>query len=261
MSDPHLATRTEGAPTARPTLVIVPGLFGSARNWGAIARNLSADRRVVAVDMRNHGDSFRAPTQGYAEMAGDLERVIGGLGAPVDVLGHSMGGKAAMVLALTHGAMVRRLVVADIAPVAYAHTQAHLVRAMMQMDLTGLTRRSESDRRLASAVEDPATRAFLLQSLDLSADPPRWKLNLPVLLQDMEAITGWPGVTGRFAGEALFLTGAQSHYVRPEHRPAIHALFPRAHFASLPGAGHWLHADRPREFEAAVRVFLDRDFD
>lgn len=267
---PLLANRIDGAPTGRPALVIVPGLFGSARNWGAIARTLSAERQVVAVDMRNHGMSFRAPTQGYAEMADDLARLVETLPGPVDVLGHSMGGKAAMVLALTRGDLVRRLVVADIAPVAYGHTQAHLVHAMMAMDLTGLTRRSEADRRLAAAVEDPATRAFLLQSLDLAADPPRWRLNLPVLLDQMDRITGWPGSDGRregdgvtggaFAGETLFLTGALSHYVRPEHHQAIRALFPRAHFAGLPGAGHWLHADRPREFEAAVRVFLERDF-
>ena len=257
---PPLATRIDGTPSDKATLLIVPGLFGSARNWGVIARNLSGDRQVVALDMRNHGESFRADSHSYPDMAGDLARLIEGMGGPVDVLGHSMGGKAAMVLALTKAQLVRRLIVADIAPVAYSHTQAHLVQAMMAMDLGGLTRRSEADRRLAASVADPATRAFLLQSLDLAVDPPRWRLNLPVLLDQMDLVTGWPGTGGRFTGEALFLTGALSAYVRPDHRDAIRALFPRAHFASLPGAGHWLHADRPREFEAAVRVFLDRDF-
>lgn len=253
-----LAFTDIGTVSRLPTLLIVHGLFGSARNWGAIARRLSGDRRVITVDMRNHGQSFRAESQSYAEMAGDLAQVIDGAGAPVDVLGHSMGGKAAMELALTHGSLVDRLIVADIAPVAYPHSQAHLVRAMRGLDLDGLASRSEADRRLAAAVPDEGVRAFLLQSLDLKAEPPAWRLNLDVLEREMDRITGWPGTEGRFEGPALFLTGALSDYVRPEHRATIKHLFPNAKFARIPGAGHWLHAERPREFEAAVRAFLDR---
>lgn len=241
-----------------PTLLIVHGLFGSARNWGAVARRLSDDRRVITVDMRNHGQSFRAESQSYADMAGDLAEVIAALGAPVDLLGHSMGGKAAMQLALTRGGLVDRLVVADIAPVAYGHSQSHLIRAMRALDLAGLTARSEADRRLAAAVPDDGVRAFLLQSLDLRAEPPEWRLNLDVLEREMDGIIGWPGTGGQFDGPALFLTGALSAYVRPEHRATIKHLFPNAKFARIPGAGHWLHAERPREFEAAVRAFLDR---
>ncbi len=253
----HMLTQiTHGTVTDRPTLVIVHGLFGSARNWGAIARRLSETRRVVAVDMRNHANSPWAPSQSYPEMAADLAEVIAALGAPIDLLGHSMGGKAAMALALTQPALVRRLVVADIAPVAYGHSQTPLIHAMRGLDLAGLTTRLEADRRLAAAVADPATRAFLLQSLDLKASPPRWRLNLDVLEAEMAKLVGWPEIAGRFEGPALFLTGALSSYVQPEHRAKIKALFPQARFAKLPGAGHWLHADRPREFEAAVEVFL-----
>ncbi|MEI2807925.1 alpha/beta fold hydrolase [Albidovulum sp.] len=256
-----LAFTDIGAPSRLPTLLIVHGLFGSARNWGAVARRLSEDRRVIAVDMRNHGRSFRADSQSYADMAGDLARVIDVVGGPVDVVGHSMGGKAAMQLALTRGELVDRLVVADIAPVAYGHSQAHLVRAMRGLDLNGLAARSDADRRLAEAVPEDGVRAFLLQSLDLKADPPEWRLNLDVLEREMEKIIGWPGTEGRFERPALFLTGALSDYVRPEHRQTIKRLFPNAKFAKIPGAGHWLHAERPREFEAAVRAFLDRPSD
>lgn len=245
-----------GAPGAKPPLLIVHGLFGSARNWGAIQRRLASDRRVIAVDMRNHGESFRAPGQSYEDMAGDLAEVIGRLGGPMDVMGHSMGGKAAMVLALTRPDLVNRLVVADIAPVAYGHSQAHLTRIMRRLPLDGLASRGEADRRLAAEIDDPGLRAFLLQSLDLKSDPPRWRLNLDVLERDMELITGWPGTPGRFEGPALFLTGAESDYVRPEHREPIRAQFPKARFARLAGAGHWLHADKPREFEAVLRSFL-----
>jgi pimeloyl-ACP methyl ester carboxylesterase len=239
-----------------PKLLIVHGLFGSARNWGAIARGLSEGREVVTVDQRNHGQSPWAPSQSYPDMAGDIAEVMEALGAPLDLLGHSMGGKAAMQLALTRPELVRRLVVADIAPVAYSHDQSRHIEAMRSLDLTGLTGRIEADRRLAQVVEDPGLRAFFLQSLDLKADPVRWRLNLDVLEAEMGKIIGWPGTPGVFDGPVLFLTGAESHYVRPEHREAIKAQFPKARFAKLPGAGHWLHADKPRAFEETVRVFL-----
>lgn len=245
----------EGA--TAPTLLIAHGLFGSARNWNVIARNLAIRRDVVAVDMRNHGASPRAEAQSYQGMAGDLAEVIGTLRGPVDVLGHSMGGKAVMVLALTHGDLLRKVVVADIAPVAYDHDQSPHIKAMRALDLTGLASRSEADRRLALTVPDPALRAFFLQSLDLKADGgPVWRLNLDVLQAEMPLIVGWPGTAGQFDGPALFLTGSESAYVRPEHRDAIKALFPAARFAKLTGAGHWLHADKPREFERVVEGFL-----
>lgn len=243
--------------TAAPPLVIVHGLYGSGRNWGVIARRLADIRDVITVDMRNHGESPRFPTQTYPDMAADLAEVIENLGAPVDLLGHSMGGKASMQLALTQGTLLRRLIVADIAPVAYGHDQSHHARAMRALDLTGVTSRGEADRRLAATVEDAGLRAFFLQSLDLKAvGGPRWRLNLDVLEAEMKGIVGWPGTQGRFDGPTLFLTGAESHYVLPEYRETIRALFPKARFAKLPGAGHWLHADKPREFEETVRVFL-----
>lgn len=245
------------APSTAPTLVIAHGLYGSGRNWGVIARRLADRREVVAVDMRNHGDSPRFPTQGYPDMAADLAEVVESLGAPVDLLGHSMGGKAAMQLALTRPELIRRLVVADIAPVAYNHDQTRNAQAMAGLDLTQITTRTEADAALARRIEDPALRAFFLQSLDLRHKPPRWKLNLAVLETEMPKIVGWPGTQGSFDRPALFLTGAESHYVRPEHRETIRALFPKARFAKLPGAGHWLHAEKPREFEETVRVFLE----
>jgi len=251
-----LATTLTGPATDAPPLLIAHGLFGSARNWNVIAKRLSDSRQVVTVDMRNHGTSPRYPSQGYAEMAGDLAEVIAAHGGRADLLGHSMGGKAAMVLALAHPDLLRRLVVADIAPVAYGHSQSHLIEAMRGVDLTGITTRRDADLQLAGAVHEEGVRAFLLQSLDVKAR--RWRLNLDVLDADMDAITGWPeGITGRFDGPTLMLSGAVSDYVLRGHRPTIRSHFPAARFAKIHGAGHWLHADKPREFEAAVRVFLD----
>ncbi|MDZ4134375.1 MAG: alpha/beta fold hydrolase, partial [Paracoccaceae bacterium] len=224
---------------------------------GVIARRLADTRDVIAVDLRNHGESAWLPGHSYADLAADLAQVIEASGGHADVMGHSMGGKAAMVLALTRPDLVNRLVVADIAPVAYGHDQTRHIDALRSLDLTGLGTRSEADRRLTAAVADPGLRAFFLQSLDLKSSPPRWRLNLDVLEAEMPKITGWPVMTGQFAHPTLFLTGGQSEYVRPEHRETIRALFPAARFAKIPDAGHWLHAEKPREFEETVRVFLD----
>lgn len=256
---PLLTLTRYGTPTALPPLLIVHGLFGSGRNWGAIAKRISDSREVVAADMRNHAGSFWNEDHSYPAMAGDLAAVIEAEGHPMDVMGHSMGGKASMLLALTRPELVNRLVVADIAPVAYGHSQNHLIAAMRGLDLTGLDSRMEADRRLALSVEDAGVRAFLLQSLDLKAEPPRWRLNLDVLERCMTKATGWVDDSAMppFDKPVLFLTGALSDYVKREDRAHIRALFPQAKMAKLPGAGHWLHAEKPREFEAALRVFLD----
>lgn len=247
-----------GMDSDRPPVLLAHGLFGSGRNLGGLARRLGESRRVISVDMRNHGDSFHDPDHGYAALAGDLAQVIAAQGGRADVLGHSMGGKAAMMLALTQPDLVRRLVVMDIAPFAYGHSQSGLIDAMEAVDLAGLRLRSEADARLAEHVTDPGVRAFLLQSLDLKADPPRWKFNLPALQDQMPRLVGWPGAPkGGFTGPALFLAGEDSDYCRAPQAEAIREYFPQAEIRVIPGAGHWLHADRPAEVAEAVAAFLD----
>lgn len=241
-----------GAKTEARPLLIVHGLFGSARNWGAIAKRLSDRGAVTAVDMRNHGESPWRDSHSYSDMADDLAGMIA---EGTDVIGHSMGGKAAMLLALTRPEKVNRLVVADIAPVRYGHTQMPLIEAMRRVDLSAVETRRDADEQLAAHVAEPGVRAFLLQSLDVKAR--RWRLNLDVLADEMDKVLSFPEVDGRFDGPALFLAGAESDYVKRDDRPRIKSLFPEARFAKLPGAGHWLHAERPREFEAAVRTFFD----
>lgn len=240
-------------PKASAPLLIAHGLFGSARNWGAIAKRLSDSRQVVAVDMRNHGESAWSDSHSYEDMSRDLADVSG---ETSDILGHSMGGKAAMMLALAHPEKVRKLVVADIAPVAYSHTQAPLIEAMRKVDLSTVETRRDADAQLARHVPEDTVRAFLLQSLDVKEK--RWRLNLDVLEAEMDRIIGFPTTKATpFSGPTLFLTGADSDYVTRAHRDGIKALFPKARFAKVPGAGHWLHAENPRAFEATVRTFLD----
>ncbi len=252
-----LNTIAQGTDSALPPLLIVPGLFGSARNWGVIAKHMAKTRRVVAVDMRNHGDSFWNDDHSYPAMAEDLAEVIASEGGEMDVMGHSMGGKASMVLALTRPALVRRLVVADIAPVAYEHTHDGLIEAMQALKIDDLTSRAEADRRLSESVSDAGTRAFLLQSLELRDGPVRWKLNLDVLGAAMTTVTGWPELpSAPYDKPSLFLYGSQSAYVKPQAHETIHALFPQAVLEGIEGAGHWLHAEKPREVEAALEAFL-----
>ena len=239
-----------------PPLVIAHGLYGSGRNWGVIAKRLSDTRHVVTPDMRNHGTSPTAPSHSYHDLAGDLADLIEHIGGPVDLCGHSMGGKAAMALALTRPELIRRLVVADIAPVAYGRTQAMFIDAMRSVDLSVITRRSDAETQLATAGVERALQSFFTQSLDVPEK--RWRLNLDVLEAEMPKIIGWPNdIDGVFDGPTLFLSGGASDYVRPEHRDYIKLLFPKSRFAKLPDAGHWLHAEKPREFEATVRTFLD----
>jgi pimeloyl-ACP methyl ester carboxylesterase len=249
-----LNTVTHGTPSETTPLLIAHGLFGSARNWGVVAKRLATDREVRTVDMRNHGESPWFGTNSYPDMAADLAGVVQDR---QDILGHSMGGKASMVLALTRPEVVRKLIVADISPVTYGHTQMPLIEAMRGLDLDRVETRGDADRQLQSTVKDEGVRAFLLQSLDVKGR--RWRLNLDVLAAEMAKIIGFPEVEGQFDGPALFLAGAESDYVRREHRDLIRTLFPNAVFAKIPGAGHWLHAEKPREFEAAVRAFLAHD--
>ena len=234
-------------------LLIVHGLYGSARNWGVISKRLSDEREIFAIDQRNHGDSQWCETQSYFDMAGDLQEFLEHFGS-MAVLGHSMGGKAAMLLSILKPSLVEKLVIADIAPVSYFHDNTQYIRAMKNVRLDKLATRADAIIQLAESVPEPELRSFFAQSIDLKNK--RWKLNLDVLESEMEKIISFPQLSGKFEKVSLFLSGALSNYLQITHRPTIKKLFPKAKFAKIPNAGHWLHAEKPREFEAAVRTFL-----
>lgn len=254
-----LNTIISGAENGGIPVLLVHGLFGSAKNLGGLARRLDGTRKVISVDMRNHGDSPRDADHSYPALAKDLAQVIADHGGRADVVGHSMGGKAAMTLALSSPDMVNRLVVLDIAPITYGHSQQQYVDAMLALDLSGVTLRSEADRRLSETVHEPGVRAFLLQSLDLKSDPPQWKLNLPVLSDQMSRLVGWPeGLPkGAFTGPALFLAGGLSDYAAPgAAADQIAAYFPQAELRYIENCGHWLHAEEPKLVADTVADFL-----
>ena len=242
-------------PDDLPPLVIAHGLFGSARNWGVIAKRLSNTRRVIAVDHRNHGSSPWHHSHNYYDLAQDLAEIIVHVGAPCDVMGHSMGGKAAMVLALLRPELVVRLCIADIAPVAYEHDQSHYIRAMKAVDFKNIKNRSDVRAQLREKVYDASLRDFFVQSVDI--EHRCWRLNLDVLEEEMPKILGFPQVEGAFNGKTLFLSGGNSSYILPEMRGLIKTFYPAAIFAKIPNAGHWIHAEKTQAFEEALRVFFN----
>ena len=237
-----------------PPVMIVHGLYGSGRNWGVIAKRLSDQFFVITVDLRNHGDSPWLDTHNYHVMADDLVEVINSLNIKPNIIGHSMGGKAAMVLALKHPNLVRNLIIADIAPVKYEHDQSQFIEAMQKVDLSKVEKRSDATLALSKFVEDKSLQNFFTQSLDIKAK--RWKLNLKVLRSEMSEILSFPKIESEFSGHSLFLKGEKSDYIKPEHRKLIKSLFTKARFATFKEAGHWLHAEKPREFESAARLFF-----
>ena len=237
-----------------PPVMIVHGLYGSGRNWGVIAKRLSDQFFVITVDLRNHGDSPWLDTHNYHVMADDLVEVINSLNIKPNIIGHSMGGKAAMVLALKRPNLVRNLIIADIAPVKYEHDQSQFIEAMQKVDLSKVEKRSDATVALSKFVEDKSLQNFFTQSLDIKAK--RWKLNLKVLRSEMSEILSFPKIESEFSGHSLFLKGEKSDYIKSEHRKLIKSLFTKARFATFKEAGHWLHAEKPREFESAARLFF-----
>ena len=239
-------------------LVLIHGLFGAARNLGILIRALAQGAKVVAMDLRNHGESPHGLPMDFATMADDVAETLASLGiTSADVCGHSLGGKTAMALALMRPEMVERLAVMDIAPVAYDHDYDGYVSAMLAMPLTPTLTRGEADQALAQTVKAAPMRAFLLNNLVLGANP-RWRVGLKEIKAAMPDLLGWQELPGQlpFTGPTLFLRGALSDYVGAEAESTIDALFPGAVRQSIEGAAHWLHADKPREVIAALKEFF-----
>lgn len=247
----HAVESGAGTPVA-----LLHGLFGQGGNFASLRQALSATHRAIALDLRNHGGSFHAAEMSYAAMAADVLETLAARDAlPCALVGHSMGGKVAMTAALAAPQTVARVLVSDIAPVRYPPGFRDLAQAMAAIPLhPGLTR-AEADAALAP-VAPPGVRGFLLQNLRFGAAP-CWRINLPAIAAALPGLEDWPpNHAAPYAGPALFVAGERSDYIRPEHRPAIRSLFPRARFVTVKAAGHWVHADNPAGFAAVVAAFL-----
>jgi len=242
-----------------PPVAILHGLFGSSRNWRSVAQHLAARHRVLAFDLRNHGASPWADGMSYVDMVEDLRASLRARSIEhAALLGHSMGGKVGMLMALLHPDEVDRQVIVDIAPAANPPNLLAYIRAMQAVDLRGVKRRAEVDVALAGAVPDPAERAFLLQNLVIDENAARWRLNLEAIERGFPQIVGFPDLPEgtAYRGPALFVAGARSNYIQLEHEPGIRRLFPQARIMRIEGAGHWVHAEQPQAFLQTVGPFL-----
>lgn len=242
----------------RPTVVLLHGLFGSSSNLHAIAQALADDYRVLVPDLPNHGRSPHSDDISYPAMAQAVADWLDALGVEEAWLaGHSMGGKTAMWLALSQGARVAGLMVMDMAPVTYPDRFGEIFAALQGLDLARVVDRADADAKLAETLDNPDLRAYLLQNLvkDRSGGW-RWRINLAGLAANREALMGFPESSGSYLGPAVFLYGSLSDYVRPEHGAVIRKLFPYARERQIPGAGHWVYAERPDAVIEALRGFL-----
>ncbi len=253
----HIRSYGEG----ERTVVLLHGLLGLGSNLGALARALAPRCRVIVPDLRNHGRSFRAPGMSYRDLALDLALTLDAAGLPyASVLGHSMGGKLAMQFALDFPERCERLLVADIAPVAYAAHHGAVFDALQDIAERPDADRSETARLLAERLPDPALVSLLLMHRERLDDGAWcWRLGLRHIVEGYPQILAPPVMgTGSCAwnGPALFLRGERSDYVLPGHRASIDALFPAAVIETLAGAGHWLHAEKPDVFIPRACEFL-----
>lgn len=252
MSDLHTTSLgTQGSP-----VIFCHGLFGQGKNWTQIGKALADRHRVTLVDMPNHGRSEWTDRLDYVEMADALADRID---EPSTLVGHSMGGKVAMLAALRHPAKVDRLCVVDVSPVAYraADEFRGFIDAMLAIDLDAIETRGDAAAALEPDVPDPGVRGFLLQSLQRDGGEWRWLPNLEVLRRDLAVLRGWPETDAVFDKPVLWIAGAESGYVRDEFREAMEARFPRVRRVTVKGAGHWVHSEQPAIVSELLERFLD----
>jgi len=242
-------------------IVFCHGLFGQGRNWNGIAKAFVDDHRALLVDLPQHGRSSWSDHFSYVDVADQVAELLDP-DDPVTLVGHSMGGKTAMVLALRHPDLVRRLCVVDVAPVDYGRSGEFdgYIRAMRGLDLAGLEQRRDADAALTEAVPSRTVRGFLLQNLRREDDGWRWQANLEVLGNELDAVSGWPeddlADVVPYDGPVLWVIGGDSRYVEPEHVEAMEQLFPRTRRVTVKGAGHWVHSQQPEVFVEVLRRFL-----
>ena len=239
-------------------VVLVHGLFGSSTNWRGIARKLAPYFRVINVDMLNHGHSPHTSSMNYDDMSMALQDLANEIhSTAVNWIGHSMGGKAVMNLALTSPQYVNRLVVMDIAPVSYKHGHVDLIDAMLSLNLDTIRSRADADKTLSEIIKDSAVRLFLLKNLAHHNGKYAWRLNLATLRHFQSEIIGFPERVGStFDGPTLLLTGERSNYVSSASRRTFVQYFPQARFEVIPDAGHWLHTDQPQAVSDVLCRFI-----
>lgn len=241
-------------------IILLHGLLGSSRNLGVLGKALSDNFQVCLVDLPNHGQSYREDQMGFASMARAVKKVAEENGwSRFSLLGHSLGGKVAMRVALDYPDAVESLLVEDIAPVDYPAHHAEIIAAMQAIDLDALSSRKEAEQQLDLEFIDQLTRGFLLQNLRRNKDGYYWMTDLPRLSSCYPSLCKAPlesGGTTQFEGPVLFVGGERSNYIQRAHWASVETLFPNAKFRQIRGAGHVIHAEKPAVFASMVRKFF-----
>ncbi|MES9833620.1 MAG: alpha/beta fold hydrolase [Candidatus Thiodiazotropha sp. DIVDIV] len=255
--DPLLYYRDLGD-NNRPVLCLLHGLFGSSSNWMGIVRRLQQDYRIIVPDLRNHGRTPHRDEMNYPVMVEDLMQMIDSLELPsLSLLGHSMGGKVAMCAALSHPERIDKLIVADIAPVAYGNRFASIFKGLGEMPLEQLQNREEADSYLSNSVPDQGVRQYLLQNLVKQEQGWVWRFNLNILQSALPSLSGFPEIgQSVYPGDVLFIHGEKSDYLNNDALKVIQRCFPHNRRRMIHGAGHWLYAEQPDQFAQAVISFL-----
>lgn len=238
-------------------LILLHGIFGSSDNWLTQARMLSDSYRTFALDLRNHGQSPHDDVFDYRVMVDDLLEFIQkhDLHDPV-LIGHSMGGKVAMNFAVAHPEKLQKLIVVDMAPKSYSMRHDVILEGLQAIPIENITTREEADEALAAFVEEPEIRQFLLKNMQRKPEGGfRWKLNLPVIADNIDNVGMDLQFDGKFEKPALFIKGARSNYVKDEDADRIHAVFPDAEIATF-DTGHWVPAEKPKEFVQKVKEWI-----
>lgn len=246
-------------------LIVLHGMFGSLDNLGAVSQQLKSDFEVHALDQRNHGSSPHTDAMNYSVMAADIVAYMDAHNIKqANLLGHSMGGKVAMQVALSYPHRVLRLIVADISPVSYPPRHDEVLEGLKELDLTGVASRKQADERLAAYVEIPGVRQFLLKNLVRIPEEDRlddnvlfkWRLNVPAIVAEYHNLSLAPEAESPFAGPVMFLKGENSAYIQTKHHDEIKRLFPASTIEVIKDTGHWLHAEKPDEFVTLCQSFL-----
>lgn len=242
-------------------VVILHGLFGFSDNWQTIAKALAQQYTVLTPDLRNHGKSPHTTTHSYPEMAEDLKSFLEHKWMfRTHLIGHSMGGKVAMQFALNYPEMVEKLVIIDIEPGQATDNHQDIFRALLDLDFSKITTRQQADDFLSNRIEDFGTRQFLLKNITRDSEGNfSWKMNLSTLAIEYPNILA--PVVPHLAGEvfekpSLFVRGGNSQYIQDHEIPHILTLFPNAEIVTIEGAGHWVHADKPKELLQILQNFL-----
>ena len=242
-----------------PDFVVLHGLFGSGKNWRSFAGSLEDDFQVWTLDARNHGDSPHADSMSYQQMAEDVARFfVENELENVVLLGHSMGGKTAMQLALQFPDRIAALIVVDIAPVCYdhLHKQLKLIEAMQELNLAAEMSRSEIEKKLALKIPEKRLLSFLMTNLNRQNGQFQWRIGLEQIAAGMPELLNYPELKSVFKGPVQFIGGENSAYLKFEYHALIRKYFPESRITMLDNCGHWLHVEQPAAFQKTVNEFL-----